>query len=78
MAAHDPQRTAAAADRLSREFPDVAPATVREILTDSQRVVLGTLGVHDVDKAAELARLRIEVRTRTRALSGTGGSDTGS
>lgn len=68
MERDDQQRTAAA-DRLSREFPGVAEATVREILSDSHRVVLGSLGVLDEDRAAVLARLRLEIRTRTQALT---------
>lgn len=48
---------------LVREFPEVPPETILGLLTDSERLVLRTLGSLDAAEAAELARLRLELRT---------------
>jgi hypothetical protein len=55
--------------RLHREFPGSARAEVLGVLTDSFRVVLDVVGAPDPEKTVELARLRLEVRTRAAAVT---------
>jgi hypothetical protein len=53
-----------AAARLCAEFSDVPSAAVTSLLGDSYQLVVQTSGLPLVDKAEELTRLRLEVRTR--------------
>lgn len=54
-------------ESLLLQFPDVPRGTILGLLTDSERVVLRTLGVPDAAQAKDLARMRIELRTGQRA-----------
>lgn len=56
-----PFEIAAVADRLGREFPLLPSAEIIGALVHSQAVVIGSLGESDLARAAELARLRLEV-----------------
>ena len=53
--------------RLVDEFPGVPADAVVSIVGDSYRVVVEATGEPLVEKAEELARLRLEVRTRAPA-----------
>jgi hypothetical protein len=55
---------------LWRQFPDLSREAVLGILTHSQRLVIETLGAPDAERAAELARLRLEARTGHPPLAG--------
>ena len=57
-----------AVDALLRQFPRVDPRTALGVLTDSQRIVTQVTHAADAGKAAELARLRLEIHTRRPAL----------
>ena len=52
-----------AATRLHHEFPDVPTDAIASILGDSYQLVVTVSGQPLVDRAEELARLRLEVRT---------------
>lgn len=54
---------ARASERLRLEFPGASTELVLTVLTDSARVVARVLGEPDPARAAELARLRLEVLT---------------
>lgn len=54
---------ASAVEGLQELFPAAQAEAVLGILTDSQRIVMGTVRSADARLAAELARLRLEVRT---------------
>ena len=59
--------------RLSADFSDVPVAAITSLLGDSYQVVVQASGLPLVEKAEELTRLRLEVRTRhPAASSGTG------
>lgn len=58
----------AALARLTRQFPDVPGEAVTALLGDSYQQVVEISGRPLVDKAEQLARLRLEVRTRHPAL----------
>lgn len=55
-------------DRLCREFPGVPRDAIASVLGDSYQVVVEAAGSPEVDKAEELARLRLEIRTGRPAL----------
>jgi hypothetical protein len=57
-----------ASRRLIRQFPDVPHDAVVSILGDAFRLVVEASGLPLTSKAEELARLRLEVRTRHPAL----------
>jgi hypothetical protein len=63
---------APAVARLVAEFPDVPPDVVVSLLSDSYRSVIGWTERPLVDKAEDLTRLRLEVRTRHPAGRGRG------
>lgn len=50
--------------RLCRQFPDVPRSAVASLLGDSYHTVVTASGEPRVDRAEELTRLRLEVRTR--------------
>ena len=50
--------------RLIAGFPDVPADAIASILGDAYMVVVTASGRPQVDRAAELAQLRLEVRTR--------------
>ncbi|HVS68241.1 MAG TPA: hypothetical protein VHE56_06790 [Mycobacteriales bacterium] len=52
--------------RLITGFPDVPPDVVTSILADSYITAVSVTGEPRVDRAEELAQLRLEVRTRHR------------
>lgn len=54
---------------LTAQFPDVPHDAIVSIVGDSYRVIVEAVGCPLVDKAEELARLRLEVRTRTPAAA---------
>ena len=53
---------------LRAQFPDVPCDVVTSVFTDSFIVVVDAAGEPLVDKAEELARIRLELRTRHPAL----------
>lgn len=55
-------------ERLADQFPDVPADVVVAIFGDAFQLVVERAGLPLVDKAEELARLRLEVRTRHPAL----------
>jgi hypothetical protein len=55
--------------RLVEEFPGVPHDAVASIVGDSYRLVVEACGEALVGKAEELARLRLEVRTRAPAAT---------
>lgn len=57
-----------AVDTLQRQFPGQAPEAVLGILTHSLRVLLEATGSIAVEKAVELARLRLEIQSCGPAL----------
>jgi hypothetical protein len=57
-----------AVTRLCRQFPGTPRDAIRSVLGDSYLVVVDAAGRPDVDKAEELARLRLEVRTGRPAI----------
>jgi hypothetical protein len=61
----------AALRHLLGQFPDVPPDVITSMFGDSYQVVVDTTGAPLVDKAEELTRLRLEVRTRHAAEAGT-------
>lgn len=58
------QAVEAALARLADEFPDVPHDVITSLFGDSYQVVVEATGAPLVGKAEELARLRLEVRTR--------------
>ena len=54
--------------RLNRQFPDVPHDAVTSVFGDSYRLVVEVSGEPLVDKAEELTRLRLEMRTRHPAM----------
>lgn len=50
--------------RLTHGFPDVPRDVVASILTDAYIMTVNVTGEPRVDRAEELAQLRLEVRTR--------------
>jgi len=70
----DAQAVAQAVARLAEDFPQVPHDTVVSVFTDSYRVVVEATGVPLVDKAAELALIRLEVRTGVAAGAARKGS----
>lgn len=54
----------AALARLITQFPDVPHDVITSLFGDSYQVVVEATGAPLVDKAEELTRLRLEVRTR--------------
>lgn len=54
----------AALARLDQQFPDVPHHAITSVFGDSYQVVVDVSGEPLVDKAEELARLRLEMRTR--------------
>lgn len=66
---------APAVARLVSEFPDVPRDAIGSLLADSYRSVVGWTGRPLVDKAEDLTRLRLEVRTR-HAAGGAGNTAT--
>lgn len=59
----------AAIVHLVTQFPGVPRDAIVSIVGDSYRVIVEAVGSPLVDKAEELARLRLEVRTRTPAAT---------
>lgn len=57
-----------ALSRLRAEFPDVPGDAVASIMGDSYQLVVTVSGQPLVDRAEDLARLRLEVRTRHAAF----------
>lgn len=53
----------ATTDALWRQFPAVPRETVFGIVTHSQRIMIETLGAANLERAQELARLRLEILT---------------
>jgi hypothetical protein len=59
--------------RLNAQFPDLPQDAIRSVFGDSYRLVVDVSGQPLVDKAEELTRLRLEMRTRHPAVeAGTG------
>lgn len=58
----------AALARLNHEFPDVPHDAITSLFGDSYQLVVDVSGEPLVDKAEELTRLRLEVRTRHPAI----------
>jgi hypothetical protein len=58
--------------RLCGEFPDIPRDAVRSVLGDSYQSVVDAVGEPMIDKAEELTRLRLEVRTGHPALGHVG------
>ena len=54
--------------RLREQFPDVPADAVTSILGDSYQLVVSVSGQPLVGRAEDLARLRLEVRTRHPAI----------
>jgi hypothetical protein len=54
--------------RLSEQFPDVPRDAITSLFGDSYRVVVDVTGEPLVDKAEQLTRLRLEMRTRHPAM----------
>ena len=63
-----PRQLEDAAGLLLRQFPHAPPSLVLSVLAHSQRKVLEATGVADHRSATDLARLRLEARTRQPAL----------
>lgn len=61
----DPAALLVAEETLQEEFPTVPLEMILGILTDSQRAVLGVVRANDLDKSVDLARLRLELETRS-------------
>lgn len=61
----------AALARLEEQFPDVPRDTIRSLFGDSYQTVVDVTGEPLVDKAEDLARLRLEIRTRHAAVERT-------
>jgi hypothetical protein len=58
----------AALARLDEQFPDVPRTAITSLFGDSYRTVVDVSGEPLVDKAEELTRLRLEMRTRHAAI----------
>lgn len=54
--------------RLREEFPDVPGDAVTSVMGDSYQLVVTVSGQPLIDRAEDLARLRLEVRTRHAAI----------
>ena len=58
----------AALARLDLQFPDVPHDAITSLFGDSYQIVVGVTGEPLVNKAEELTRLRLEMRTRHPAM----------
>ena len=61
----DPAELVLAEEALREEFPTTSMEALLGILTDSQRIILDVLRTNDLGKTIELARMRLELETRT-------------
>jgi len=57
-----------AIDRLCMQFPDPGEEVIKSVYRDSLRLVTDMVGEPESDKAEEIARTRLEVRTRRPAI----------